>query len=404
MSMPSSSDEVATTHRSRPVLRSSSIRLRWSLDTEPWWARASTGDAPSWRLLCRGIAAGSRSAVAGRTTPPGPSGAPVPSTGAPNGAAWPGARPGRLGPSEAAPGVPGVSSPSIAKPSGLSGPAPSSPAARRALSAKRWFSASPTATGSPEPLRSPSGDCSAAFFRRNSWISLSRAVSFSASPREFANTMVERWASTRSTIRSSTCGQMDAVACPDPPRSPSRLGEPSDDGDAAAPPSTVMSGMGTETVRSQSFSDGGRTTSTGCEPPRNPATVSTGSTVAESPIRWAGSSSRSSRRSRLTARCAPRLVPATACTSSMITVFTWRRVSRALDVSMRYRDSGVVMRMSGGWASRERRIAWGVSPERTPTEISGGSPPAALTAWVMPISGARRLRSTSTPRALSGEM
>ena len=141
-----------------------------------------------------------------------------------------------------------------------------------------------------------------------------------------------------------------------------------------------MSGIGTDTVRSQSFSDGGRTTVTGWEPPRKPATVSTGSTVADRPMRWAGWSNKSSSRSRLTARCAPRLVPATACTSSMITVLTCRSVSRALDVSIKYSDSGVVIRMSGGWASSARRVACGVSPERTPTETSGGAMPAAFAA------------------------
>ena len=46
MSMPSSREDVATTQRSRPDFRSSSIRARWSLETEPWWARARTGSAP----------------------------------------------------------------------------------------------------------------------------------------------------------------------------------------------------------------------------------------------------------------------------------------------------------------------------------------------------------------------
>ena len=44
-----------------------------------------------------------------------------------------------------------------------------------------------------------------------SWaISFSRPQSRSASRRELAKTMVERWASIRSVIRSSTCGQIDA--------------------------------------------------------------------------------------------------------------------------------------------------------------------------------------------------
>ncbi|BAS14513.1 hypothetical protein AHiyo8_28160 [Arthrobacter sp. Hiyo8] len=60
MSMPSSRDDVATTHRSRPDLRSSSMSARWSLDTEPWCARARTGSAPlvlpAWAIMCAGVA------------------------------------------------------------------------------------------------------------------------------------------------------------------------------------------------------------------------------------------------------------------------------------------------------------------------------------------------------------
>ena len=47
MSMPSSRLLVATTAGSRPRLRSSSIRARCSLETEPWWALAITGALPS---------------------------------------------------------------------------------------------------------------------------------------------------------------------------------------------------------------------------------------------------------------------------------------------------------------------------------------------------------------------
>ena len=165
-----------------------------------------------------------------------------------------------------------------------------------------------------------------------------------------------------------------------------------------------MSSTGTETVRSQFFRDGGETISTGAAPARNWATSSLGSTVADRPIRWAGLGNSASSRSSDTARCAPRLVPATAWTSSTMIVSTSLRVSRALDVSIRKRDSGVVMRMSGGWLSSERRSAAVVSPDRTPTVMSGAGRSRRLAVCVMPISGARRLRSTSTPRALSGEM
>ena len=65
-------------------------------------------------------------------------------------------------------------------------------------------------------------------------------------------------------------------------------------------------------------------------------------------MRCAGCSSRASSRSRLRARWAPRLVPATACTSSRMTVSTPARASRACEVRIRNSDSGVVMSTSLG--------------------------------------------------------
>ncbi len=154
---------------------------------------------------------------------------------------------------------------------------------------------------------------------------------------------------------------------------------------------------------------GGATIVTGVRPPKKRATSSIGRTVADSPMRWAGFGSSSSSRSSETARWAPRLVAATAWISSMITVSTPASVSRAALVSMRKRDSGVVIKMSGGSRSSSRRSAEVVSPERTPTVMAGTSlysPDAAsrFAVWVMPTSGDRRLRSTSTPSAFKGEM
>ena len=93
-------------------------------------------------------------------------------------------------------------------------------------------------------------------------------------------------------------------------------------------------------------------------------------------VRVGAPPSRLSRRSRLRARCAPRLVPAIAWTSSTITCSTPRRISRAWLVSRRYRLSGVVTRMSGGWRTRSRRSSAGVSPVRDATRMLGrlGSP------------------------------
>ena len=173
---------------------------------------------------------------------------------------------------------------------------------------------------------------------------------------------------------------------------------------AAGAPSSDMSSTGTTTLRSHCFSAGGATISTGRLPPRKRATSSRGRTVAERPIRWAGWGRRASRRSSERPRWAPRLVPATAWTSSTITVSTLRRISRACEVSMRNSDSGVVMRMSGGFETRARRSLAGVSPERVPTRMSGSGSPRRVAVWRMPVSGARRLRSTSTASAFSGEM
>jgi hypothetical protein len=60
--------------------------------------------------------------------------------------------------------------------------------------------------------------------------------------------------------------------------------------------------------------------------------------------------------------------------------------------------------MSGGVRSIFWRSRGGVSPDRTPTDTSGGSTPRRFAACVMPTSGDCRLRSTSTPSAFRGEM
>jgi hypothetical protein len=74
------------------------------------------------------------------------------------------------------------------------------------------------------------------------------------------------------------------------------------------------------------------------------------------------------------------LVPATAWTSSTITVSTPRSASRAELVSSRNSDSGVVIRMSVGRRVKARRSSAGVSPERMPTRISGRARPSRAAA------------------------
>src|SRR3984957_20225933 len=86
-----------------------------------------------------------------------------------------------------------------------------------------------------------------------------------------------------------------------------------------------------------------------------------------------------------------------------MTVRTPARVSRAAEVSIRNSDSGVVISTSGGWAISWRRPAGGVSPERTPTLMSGAGRPWRSAILVSPASGGRRLRPTSQASAFSGD-
>ncbi len=165
-------------------------------------------------------------------------------------------------------------------------------------------------------------------------------------------------------------------------------------------PSSAMSSTGTMTWSSSGLRTPASTTVTGRawppdRPPRNRATSSSGRWVADSPMRCGGRSVSRSSRSSDRARWAPRLVPATEWISSTITCSTDRSISRACDVSSRYSDSGVVIRMSGGWRTRSRRSAAGVSPVRVPTRTAGAGSPRRSASRAMPASGARRLRSTS---------
>ncbi len=138
-------------------------------------------------------------------------------------------------------------------------------------------------------------------------------------------------------------------------------------------------------------------------PPRNREISSNGRWVAESPIRWTGRAMRCSKRSRLNAMCAPRLVPATEWISSMMTASTLRNVSRAAEVNIKNNDSGVVINKSGGLRTNLRRSSAGVSPVRIPTVGTCSGSPRRSAARVIPRSGERRFFSTSTANARSGD-
>ena len=88
----------------------------------------------------------------------------------------------------------------------------------------------------------------------------------------------------------------------------------------------------------------------------------------------------------------------------MMTVSTDAKMPAAFEVSIKYADSGVVINTSGGLRNCRFRSDCGVSPERTPMEISGSSTPRRCATRDIPASGTRRLRSISTPSALSGEI
>ena len=110
-----------------------------------------------------------------------------------------------------------------------------------------------------------------------------------------------------------------------------------------------------------------------------------------------------SSRSSDSARCAPRLVPATACTSSTITVSTPRSDSRAWrgqhqEQRLGRRDEDVGRRVGRTGGARRP----GCRPSGSPTVTSGSGRPSRAAACRMPASGARRLRSTSTASAFSG--
>ena len=127
-------------------------------------------------------------------------------------------------------------------------------------------------------------------------------------------------------------------------------------------------------------------------------TSSSGFCVADRPMRWGSRSCSAASRSSVSARCEPRLVAATAWISSRMIASTPVRISRAPLESMRYSDSGVVMRMSGGWRRIAARSLCGVSPVRTPTVRSARRSRAAARAGC----GRCRRRAPSAARRRRG--
>ena len=141
----------------------------------------------------------------------------------------------------------------------------------------------------------------------------------------------------------------------------------------------------------------------GSRPPRKAATADSGRCVADRPMRCGGVRASASSRSSESARCAPRLVPASAWISSTMTHSTLRSASRACGRQqqvqrLRRRDEDVRRMLAEGAPLVGRRVAGA----HADADVRRGRP-CPWAASVMPASGARRLRSTSWTSALSGD-
>ncbi len=273
MSMPSSSDEVATRPLSRPDLSSSSITRRCSRASEPWWALTSSGTS---------AVGTSSSAAVGPSGPPGP----APASTSPIDT---GGRPMASPPDHPAAGTSPRASASCSAASSLRRVASRS-ASRRALtkiSVERWA----------RTRASSSGCIDGQMLRR-------------AGP--------------------PAAGPLGRASGPPAPP-PGVTGWPRS---AMSSTGTITSTSSSLRVPASTMVTGrGRPSSP--KPPRKRAISSRGRCVAERPMRWGGASHTASSRSSERARWAPRLVEATAWISSMITASTPARVSRTAEVSIR---------------------------------------------------------------------
>ena len=185
------------------------------------------------------------------------------------------------------------------------------------------------------------------------------------------NTIVVRCARISSRSRGCTCGQMlvSASGVVEAERVAVAPATP-----AVRAPGSVMSSTGTITSTSSALREPASTIVTGrgavasVWPPRKRAISSSGRCVADSPMRCGGASAIASSRSSDSARCAPRLVGASAWISSTITVSTLRsdlaRLRREHQVERLGRGDEDV-----GRGARERAGApcAGVSPVRIAT-------------------------------------
>ena len=140
------------------------------------------------------------------------------------------------------------------------------------------------------------------------------------------------------------------------------------------------------------------------DPPRKRAISSSGRCVAERPMRCGGARTRRSSRSSVSARCAPRFVPAIAWISSTITARTRAEHpapahARQHDVQrLRRRDQDVRRLAQHPRARRRRRVARAHGDADLGKLLAAASKRSRSSA-----SGRSRLRWTSLLSALSGE-
>ena len=202
--------------------------------------------------------------------------------------------------------------------------------------------------------------------------SLRLAQSRSARRRELANTIVERWARISSTSRSSMWGQIDAVVgCAD---DASKLDRSSNcrhvlDRHHHRQVERLLARRGHDRDRAGAAEEAGH--------------------LVQGPDggRQADAAGRPLQQLVQALQAEGEVGPALGRDHRVDLVDDHRvdvaRASRALEVSSRNSDSGVVMRMSGGWAGKRRRTSAGVSPVRMPTVMSGSG-------WSRRAAAARR--------------
>ena len=289
MSMPSSSDEVATTQGSWPDLRSASICARCSLLTDPWWARATTGvkvpswpaDDPDWAMTC----AGGRRGAGGATAP--------------------GRRLRRRSSTSSSSSISSWSRPGLGR-LGLR-PGRLQPLGVQLVEVRGQPLGEPAGVGEDDG-RAVGGD------------DVEDAVLDVRPDRRRAGRLVvlQRDLAGRG-------GRAEVASCPRPARR------------CRGPTASPRAGP---RCRRRTGRRGRPPRATPGAPWRTGRSAAAAAAAPDSCVR-------ASSRSIETARWAPRLLPASTWTSSTITVRTERSTSRADEVSMRNSDSGVVMRMSG---------------------------------------------------------